>query len=168
MASDFTSSPRLKRIYGSAGDGPPVGTTVTPGMAEPDVQRDTPGWPPCDARVEMFLPPERSAAGNARDFVKTTLRGWGLPGLTDDAAVITAELFGNALRHPPSHQYVLAVDWNGGRPRIEMWDAGDLLPRKQNLGIDAETGRGLHLVEALSASWGSRRAASGKCVWAVL
>ena len=121
-----------------------------------------------EERVETSLPPERSAAGAARDFVKATLGGWGLPGLTDDAALITAELFSNALRHAPSRQYVLVVDWNGGKPRIEIWDSCERLPQKQDLGSDAETGRGLHLIEALSTSWGSRRAASGKCVWAVL
>jgi anti-sigma regulatory factor (Ser/Thr protein kinase) len=175
-----------------AGDGPPAeaapGTATKPGTtagaatgaaatgatgatlraAAPDVRCATPGRPPCDARVETYLPPERSAAGNARDFVKTILRGWDLPGLTDDAAMITTELFSNALRHAPSEQYVLAVDWTGGRPRIEMWDSTDRLPRKQNPGIDAETGRGLHVIEALSTSWGSHRAASGKCVWATL
>lgn len=148
MASDSTQP-----LYGTAG---------------PDVRCGTPGSPPRDLRVETYLPPERSSAGDARDFVRTALRGWGLSGLTDDAALIATELFSNALRHAPSARYVLAVDWNGGRPRIEMWDSGDLLPRKQNPGTDAETGRGLHLIDALATSWGSRRAASGKCVWATL
>lgn len=119
-------------------------------------------------RVERLLPPERSASGTARDFVTATLRGWGFPELADDAALITAELFSNALRHAPSPQYVLAVDWNDGKPRIEMWDSGDRLPKKQNPEPDSETGRGLHLVQALSTSWGSRHAASAKCVWVVL
>lgn len=121
-----------------------------------------------EERVERSLPPKRSAAGAARDFVKTTLGDWGRPDLVDDAALITAELFSNALRHAPSRQYVLVIDWNEGKPRIEMWDSSERLPEKQTLGVEAETGRGLHLVEALSSSWGSRRAASGKCVWAVL
>jgi anti-sigma regulatory factor (Ser/Thr protein kinase) len=121
-----------------------------------------------EERVERFLPPERSAAAAARDFVKTALADWGLPGLADDAALITAELFSNALRHAPSERYVLVLDWNGGKPRIEMWDSCERFPEKQTLGVDAETGRGLHLIEALSSSWGARRAAAGKCVWAVL
>lgn len=94
--------------------------------------------------------------------------GWGRPGLADDAALIATELFSNALCHAPSPQYVLVVDWNGGRPRIEMWDSGARLPKLQNLSIEAESGRGLHLVQALSTSWGSRHVASAKCVWAVL
>lgn len=121
-----------------------------------------------EERVERVLPPQRSAAGAARTFAKATLAGWGLPGLADDAALITTELFGNALRHAPSLQYVLVIDRNGGKPRIEMWDSSERIPEKQNLGIEAETGRGLHLIEVISSSWGYRRAASGKCVWAVL
>ena len=186
MASDFTPPSRLERTCDDA-SGPFVGARAartigerdtenaagarppaTPGAAAPDVRCVTPGRPPCDARVETYLPPERSAAGDARAFVRTTLRDWGLHGLTDDAAVITTELFSNALRHAPSQQYVLALDRTGGRPRIEMWDSADRLPRKRNPGIDAESGRGLHVIEALSNSWGSHRAASGKCVWATL
>ena len=129
---------------------------------------DMPGGPVLDGRLERSLPPERSAAGAARDFVTAALSGWGLPGLVDDAALITTELFANALAHAPSRQYVLAIDWNHGKPRIEMWDSGDLLPRKQDPGLDAETGRGLQVIEALSTAWGSRHAASGKCVWATL
>lgn len=120
------------------------------------------------ARVARLLPPDRSASGAARDLVTTTLAGWGRTGLADDAALIVTELFSNALRHAPSPQYVLVIDWNGGRPRIEMWDSGDRLPELRNLSVDAESGRGLHLVQALSTSWGSRQLASAKCVWAVL
>jgi anti-sigma regulatory factor (Ser/Thr protein kinase) len=82
-------------------------------------------------RMESFLPPEPSAAGTAREFVKATLAGWGLPALADDAALITAELFSNALRHAPSRQYVLVLDRNGGKPRIEMWDSGERLPENR-------------------------------------
>jgi anti-sigma regulatory factor (Ser/Thr protein kinase) len=121
-----------------------------------------------DERLERFLPPEPSAAAVARDFVTTALAGWGLHGLADDAALITTELFSNALRHAPSPQYVLAVDHNDGRPRIEMWDSGNRLPERQTPDTDAETGRGLHLIEALATAWGTRHAASGKCVWATL
>lgn len=124
--------------------------------------------PACNGRVERLLPPERSESAAVREFVTTVLAGWGLPGLANDAALIATELFSNALRHAPSPEYVLAIDHNGGAPRIEMWDSGDRLPEVRNLSSDAETGRGLHLIEALSSSWGSRHAASAKCVWAVL
>lgn len=123
---------------------------------------------PPEKRVERFLPPVGSAAGAARGFVRTALRDWGFHGLIEDAVVIAGELFNNALNHARSKQYVLVVDWNGGMPRIEMWDSSDRLPEKRSPGIDSETGRGLHLIEALSTAWGSRQAASGKCVWAVL
>lgn len=93
---------------------------------------------------------------------------WGLHALVDDAVLVAAELFSNALRHAPSRQYVLVIDWNDGKPCIEMWDSSDRLPEKRRAGIEVETGRGLLLIEALSTSWGSRHAASGKCVWAVL
>lgn len=39
------------------------------------------------------------AAKAAREFSAQTLRGWGLPVLADDAAVIVSELVSNAIRH---------------------------------------------------------------------
>src|SRR6516225_10011724 len=39
------------------------------------------------------------ACRGARDFTGQTLRGWGLPVLTEDATVIVSELVTNALLH---------------------------------------------------------------------
>jgi anti-sigma regulatory factor (Ser/Thr protein kinase) len=120
------------------------------------------------SRIERVLPPAESAAGAARGFVRTTLTEWGCPELIEDAVLIAAELFNNSLMHAPSTHYVLALDRAEDALRIEMWDSSDRRPEKRQPADGAETGRGLHLIEALSTAWGSRVAASGKCVWAVL
>lgn len=119
-------------------------------------------------RIERSLPPVGSAASVARCFVRATFTEWGRPELVDDAVLVTAELFNNALMHAPSTQYVLAVDRSAGVFRIEMWDSSERRPEKRDPAACAETGRGLHLIEALSIAWGSHVVASGKCVWAVL
>jgi anti-sigma regulatory factor (Ser/Thr protein kinase) len=123
---------------------------------------------PLGNRIERLLPPAGSAASAARCFVRTALTEWGRAELVDDAALITAELFNNALMHAPSKHYVLAVERGEGEFRIEIWDSSERRPQKRDPADGAETGRGLHLIEALSAAWGSRLAASGKCVWAIL
>jgi hypothetical protein len=52
---------------------------------------------------------------------------------------------------------------------IQVWDADHHQPRPQDAGPDAEIGRGLLLVEALSIRWGwhAVNGESGKIVWAV-
>jgi hypothetical protein len=119
-------------------------------------------------RHERRLPPVRASHGVARDFVKGRLRTWGRADIADDAEVIVGELWTNAITHAPSAEYVIAVDWNDGMIRLEMWDSSPFRPQKLPLDLDDEHGRGMRIVDALSEAWGSRVAASGKCVWVVL
>jgi hypothetical protein len=53
---------------------------------------------------------------------------------------------------------------------IEVWDASTDLPVCQDLEPETESGRGLQLVEAMSADWGFCASAdrSGKMVWAIV
>jgi hypothetical protein len=62
----------------------------------------------------------------------------------------------------------LACDWR--TVLIEVWDASADPPVCQDLQPEAESGRGLQLVEAVSADWGSYVPAGcgGKIVWAIL
>lgn len=119
-------------------------------------------------RHERRLPPSAAAAGAARDFVASGLRAWGWASRVDDAVLIIGEMFSNALTHAPSPEYVVAIDWNGGKVRLEMWDSSPFRPTMLPLDPESEHGRGMRLVAALSEIWGSRVAASGKCVWAIL
>jgi hypothetical protein len=49
-----------------------------------------------------------------------------------------------------------------------VWDGSDRLPVRRGANPDAERGRGLMLVAALSQQWGSYRQASGKIVWVLV
>lgn len=119
-------------------------------------------------RQERHLPPLRTSHGAARDFVKIRLHMWSRDDIVDDALVIVGELLTNALTHAPSPEYVVAVDWNGGMIRLEMWDSSPFRPQKLPVDLSSEHGRGMRIVDALSAAWGSRITATGKCVWATL
>jgi hypothetical protein len=59
---------------------------------------------------------------------------------------------------------------DGQRVLIQVWDGNDKLPAPQHAELDAETGRGLLLVESLSAEWGSYppERSGGKVVWALV
>src|SRR5262249_52173780 len=56
------------------------------------------------------------------------------------------------------------------RVLIRVWDGNDRQPTPQHPGPDAESGRGLLLVESLSVDWGSYppERSSGKVVWAIV
>ncbi|MCO6005867.1 ATP-binding protein [Actinoallomurus purpureus] len=119
-------------------------------------------------RYEWHLPPVKAAAGTARDFVESRLRIWGRADQVEDAAVIIGELFNNALLHAKSKEFVAAIDWNGGRIRLEMWDDCPDRPLIIPIDFEKESGRGMHIIASLSEMWGSRLTASGKCVWAII
>ncbi|GLY80331.1 ATP-binding protein [Actinoallomurus iriomotensis] len=119
-------------------------------------------------RQERRLPPFLTSAGIARDFVASRLRLWGRSGQIDDGVQVIGEMFNNALIHTPSRDYIVAVDWNGGAVRLEMWDSSPHRPTVLPIDFDGEHGRGMHLIAAFSETWGCRVVAPGKCVWAVL
>jgi anti-sigma regulatory factor (Ser/Thr protein kinase) len=116
------------------------------------------------------------AAKAARDFSGRTLRGWGLPVLADDAAVIVSELVSNALRHGAGGRNGAAYDcielilWRRpGQIICAVTDPGTGTPVLAQPDPLAEAGRGLHVVQALCATWGWTRLGGGrKAVWAAL
>ncbi|WP_260471052.1 ATP-binding protein, partial [Streptomyces sp. RP5T] len=98
------------------------------------------------------------------------LRSWGIP--LDAAVHIVAELATNAATHSrvPGRDFRLTLYVVGATLRIEVTDTrGDRLPQPQVAAPDAESGRGLTLVDALADRWGT---APGpyprKTVWAEL
>jgi anti-sigma regulatory factor (Ser/Thr protein kinase) len=112
----------------------------------------------------------------AREFTGQTLRGWGLPAVTEDAVVIVSELVTNALQHGlrgltgAVHDPVELIWWRqAGRIICMVTDPGDSPPVMVQPDPFAEAGRGLHVVDALSATWGwTRLGESRKAVWATL
>jgi anti-sigma regulatory factor (Ser/Thr protein kinase) len=147
---------------------------------EPAVH-DCSGWP-LQSYLELAALP--SAVPCARLHARQILWEWGLHALTDTAELVVSELVTNALgasqdltcsryaghwmpRTPPLRL------WLHGEPQriaIQVWDGNDQAPARQATELDAESGRGLLLVETLSAAWGSYRLhdSSGKVVWAIV
>jgi anti-sigma regulatory factor (Ser/Thr protein kinase) len=124
-----------------------------------------------------------AAASCARLHTKLVVREWGMAAVAEVAELVVSELVANAvaasneLAAPAGEQAALAVPvvrfWlaaDQSNVLIRVWDANPALPVRQDGDLEAETGRGLLLVESLSAQWGSlvpdgRR---GKVVWAVV
>ena len=108
------------------------------------------------------------AVGHARRFARRALRSWGVAVDYDAALLVVSELVTNALVHTDGkvRMDLTLVD---NRLRIAIADASPRSPvRPTSIGWEATGGRGILLVEALSATWGTLPVSGGKQVWAEL
>jgi len=122
-----------------------------------------------------------TAPAVVRAFVRSTLAGWHLDGLTEGAELIASELATNAVAastdshgqpiyasgHMPLIRVCLLTD--GTRMLLEVWDQVPGAPVMRDA-EDDESGRGLVLVGAIADDWGWTPApgSPGKVVWAEL
>ncbi len=118
-----------------------------------------------------------ASAGRVRRRLVEDLARLGLPDeLVEDAAVVLSEMVGNAVRFAePLPGNVLLVRWGlvQGRLLLRVTDGGGRdQPRLRDAGPSDTRGRGLAIVDALSAAWGVKRSWSGlgrsRTVWAAL
>jgi len=146
-------------------------------------QEDGTGVPwPNQSYLELGALP--TAAPCARLHTKLVLWEWELGTLVQTAALVVSELVSNAVQAsveltgsrfagqwapgiPPVRVWLSADDH---RVVIQVWDGSDRPPVPQPVAPEADSGRGLLLVGALSAEWGcyTPEKSSGKVVWAVV
>ncbi|MER8220240.1 SpoIIE family protein phosphatase [Streptomyces sp. NPDC094143] len=108
------------------------------------------------------------AVGQARRFVRRTLRSWGVTEDHDAVLVVVSELVTNALVHTDG-RVRMDLTLINNRLRVAVADASPRTPvRPTSIGWEATGGRGILLVEALSATWGTLPVSGGKQVWAEL
>ncbi|MFJ3980857.1 SpoIIE family protein phosphatase [Streptomyces fungicidicus] len=106
------------------------------------------------------------AVGHARRFTRRTLRSWGVTADIDAALLVVSELVTNALVHTEG-QVRLDITLVNDRLRLAVADASPRTPAKPtSIGWEATGGRGILLVEAVSAAWGTLPVSGGKQVWA--
>jgi len=135
---------------------------------------DRPGPRPVLHRTSYLeLAPLPGAIPCARLHAVHVLHEWGLRALSEDAALIVSELMTNAAdasvvlpERPPIALRLLASE---KALIIEAWDHSPLDLKPRGADPDAECGRGLTVVAALSDRWGSKRTGhQRKVVWAEL
>ncbi len=103
----------------------------------------------------------------AREFVRRWLHGCGAGHLLDEASLIVTELATNAVLHADS-PYEVRLSRTDGVVRIEVADGDTGTPEPQPFSDVAESGRGIVIVSAVSASWGIDAQPQGKVTWAEL
>ena len=173
------------------------GAAGNPGSAVPEEHRSGAGpafqtndeplpsasarWP---LRSYLELGVLRSAVPCARLHARQVVWEWRLDGLAEAVELVVSELVTNGLRAAVgmtgSHY---RGRWVPGVPPVrlwlcsdkqsvlvQVWDGNDRRPERKQPDPEAVGGRGLLLVEALSAEWGvcSLQQSSGKVIWALV
>jgi hypothetical protein len=82
----------------------------------------------------------------------------------DELLLLASELATNATLHVGTG-FRVNVQTTEERTRIEVCDNDPALPAPRPAIADAESGRGLRLVEHLAAAWGAETTPDGKVVW---
>jgi hypothetical protein len=118
-----------------------------------------------------------TAPGTARRRLASLLREWSLREFEDAAGLVLSELVTNGVAatslvprtaaRPPVRVWL-----RGGLSVVVIlaWDASPDAPAPRAAGMEDESGRGLALVESLSAAWGFYRPAhfGGKVTWSII
>lgn len=118
------------------------------------------------------------AVPSARLHALHLAREWGLASLADDTQLVVSELVTNAVHASRSMAHGTIGLWlasDQSRVAITVWDSSSDPPERVEASQDAENGRGLLLVEEISAQWGwyipvgqDRTPGEGKLVWAIV
>jgi serine/threonine-protein kinase RsbW len=120
--------------------------------------------------ISLTLPGDKQSANMARFCIRAALAHHDLDGFGADAELVTSELVTNAIEHAGAVTLGLEVMHlaDSGMIAVVVTDSSADAPVRCDLYGDAEHGRGLNIVEALSAKWGWRPKGSGKAVYAIL
>jgi hypothetical protein len=139
-------------------------------------------WP---LRSYLELQARPASVPHAREHARAVLCRWHVTGLADTVELLVSEIATNAIRASdpagrPGHRdrvvparrpQVIRL-WlmsDTGHVMVQIWDANQCQPVRRHPDRDAEAGRGLLIIEALSSQWGSYaiHGVDGKFVWAV-
>jgi anti-anti-sigma regulatory factor/anti-sigma regulatory factor (Ser/Thr protein kinase) len=120
------------------------------------------------AQVSDRYPATVPSVRAAREMVTTACERWRVPTVVEPARLVATELVTNSVRHAGT-PIDLIVTLSSRYLHLAVRDYDPRPPRL--VGPDGETapgGRGLLLVEAVSATWGYTSLTDGKVTWASL
>jgi hypothetical protein len=119
--------------------------------------------------VEMDCRTDALPVRHARAFVATAVKAWGLADLVERAELLTSEVVTNAVvnTHGPVQ---LVVQAQSSSVVVEVRDSAaqaDIVIEGEEV-AEADHGRGMMLVDALSNRWGWWKVDGEKVVWFAL
>jgi anti-sigma regulatory factor (Ser/Thr protein kinase) len=109
-----------------------------------------------------------SSPRTARASARAQLSQWGRSDLSDDIETVVGELVANAVQasERDGTPVALRLVLTPASVLVEVFDSAPGLPAPRDADYAAESGRGLHIVTALSVDWGWAPTRGGKVVWA--
>jgi anti-sigma regulatory factor (Ser/Thr protein kinase) len=119
--------------------------------------------------VAFTLPGTPYSVQMARFYVRAALGYHDLGEYAGDVETVTSELVSNAIIHAGAAAFDLELlrSEDSGSVVVVVTDPCPLPPIKDDPTASAERGRGLLVVEALSAHWGWTPHGTGKAVFAI-
>ena len=109
-----------------------------------------------------FAPrPETVAA--VRRFIRECLPDAD-PEIVHDATVLASEVATNVVDHALT-DYEVRIRVSDRVLRVEIADGSSVIPAVKDLALDADRGRGLHMLAGLAQAWGVEEGPTGKDVW---
>ena len=112
--------------------------------------------------VERAFEPDGPSARAARHFVADTLAACRLD--PAEAVLLASELVTNVVMHART-EFVVTVAVDGDVVHLSVQDRNSRLPVRPTTPVDATSGRGLAMVDALARTWGVDTHEDGKTVW---
>ncbi|MFG2496720.1 ATP-binding protein [Streptomyces sp. NPDC048441] len=121
------------------------------------------GW-----ELPFLADPEEVAS--LRRIVRLHLTRWGLPEVVEAAQLCVSELVANVITHVgPQTPTTLGLSMNGTYVRIEVSDPdARALPTLIAAEVEAESGRGMALLAAVTDRWGVIPRSDSKATWCEL
>jgi anti-sigma regulatory factor (Ser/Thr protein kinase) len=124
-------------------------------------------------RLQTRLEPRPASVEVARALVTRACHAWDRQKLLQDTWLIASELAANAVEHAGT-DFIVTVSRDSTRLHVAIHDCVSRFPHPGELrlvdlqaSLD-ERGRGLRLVHAIAASWGTVPTHDGKVVWAAV
>jgi hypothetical protein len=126
------------------------------------------GRPDSERRVSVDLEPVVGAARRSRELITEACGRWEQPDLAGSACIVATEMVNNVVAHAGTPMSVLLA-LHGDTMSVAVRDGSTTLPRFAGpVSPTSYGGRGLLLIDSVSARWGHLALPDGKVVWALL
>ncbi|MEU4424154.1 ATP-binding protein [Actinoplanes sp. NPDC024001] len=126
------------------------------------------GAPETDRRVSVDLEPVVGAARRSREVITEACGRWEQPELAGNACIVATEMVNNVVAHARTPMRVLLA-LHGDTMSVAVRDGSTVIPRFTGpVAPTSYGGRGLLLIDSVSARWGHLALTDGKVVWARL
>ncbi len=115
----------------------------------------------------LRLNPSPASVGRARRFSERWLDDEGAPELAEVVTLVVSELVTNVVLHART-PFELCLEHRGDRLRVSVADEAGAAPVRNSIDVEAGSGRGLQLIDAMSIEAGLEVTGRGKQVWCEL